>query len=106
VLRLEATNDQVVPEPPGTGSGDPYVVALGSRPCRIRCAGPTASGTLSDDLGSDTWTSEPMDHLLFGSDYPHPEGLREPLTYVDHLENLTDDEIRMVMGANLGSLVS
>ena len=25
------------------------------------------------------------DHILFGSDYPHPEGLAEPCTYVDHL---------------------
>jgi predicted TIM-barrel fold metal-dependent hydrolase len=47
----------------------------------------------------------PVDHLLFGSDYPHPEGLREPLSYLDHLENLTDEEIRMVMGDNLTSLV-
>ena len=26
-----------------------------------------------------------VDHVLFGSDYPHPEGLAEPCSYVDHL---------------------
>ena len=26
-----------------------------------------------------------VDHLLFGSDYPHPEGLAEPCSYLDHL---------------------
>jgi predicted TIM-barrel fold metal-dependent hydrolase len=48
----------------------------------------------------------PMEHLLFGSDYPHPEGLREPLSYVDHLEGLSDADIRNVMGANLARLVA
>lgn len=53
------------------------------------------------------WLSEllPIDHLLFGSDYPHPEGLRDPLSYVDHLDRLTDEEVRKVMGGNLAGLV-
>jgi predicted TIM-barrel fold metal-dependent hydrolase len=28
------------------------------------------------------------DHVCFGSDYPHPEGMAEPLEYFDHLEGL------------------
>jgi predicted TIM-barrel fold metal-dependent hydrolase len=47
----------------------------------------------------------PIDHLLFGSDYPHPEGLADPLSYLDHLTNLTDDEVEKVMGGNLTALV-
>jgi predicted TIM-barrel fold metal-dependent hydrolase len=47
----------------------------------------------------------PIDHLLFGSDYPHPEGLRDPLSYIDHLDQLSDEEIRKVMGGNLSALV-
>ena len=37
-----------------------------------------------DDLGK---LVEVMgaDHILFGSDYPHPEGLAEPCSYLDHL---------------------
>ena len=26
-----------------------------------------------------------LEHVLFGSDYPHPEGLAEPLDYLDYL---------------------
>jgi predicted TIM-barrel fold metal-dependent hydrolase len=46
------------------------------------------------------------DHLLFGSDYPHPEGLAEPCSYVDHLpDGLADDDVAAVMGGNLGRLM-
>ncbi|MCU1426566.1 MAG: amidohydrolase 2, partial [Actinomycetia bacterium] len=58
-----------------------------------------------DDIG-ELAKLLPMEHLLFGSDYPHPEGLREPLSYVDHLEGLSDADIRNVMGANLARLVA
>jgi predicted TIM-barrel fold metal-dependent hydrolase len=47
----------------------------------------------------------PMDHLLFGSDFPHPEGLADPLSYVDHLDRLSDDDIAKVMGGTLASLI-
>jgi predicted TIM-barrel fold metal-dependent hydrolase len=47
-----------------------------------------------------------VDHILFGSDYPHPEGLAEPCTYVDHLpEGLSDDDVAAIMGGNLGRLM-
>ena len=29
-----------------------------------------------------------VDHVLFGSDYPHPEGLADPASYVDELDGL------------------
>jgi predicted TIM-barrel fold metal-dependent hydrolase len=48
----------------------------------------------------------PVSHLLFGSDYPHPEGLRQPLSYLDRLTSFTDLEVQGIMGDNLGSLVS
>ena len=28
------------------------------------------------------------DHVLFGSDFPHPEGLADPLSYLDELDGL------------------
>src|SRR5918997_5252268 len=47
-----------------------------------------------------------VDHLLFGSDYPHPEGLAEPCSYVDHLpEGLPEDAVAAIMGGNLGRLM-
>ncbi len=34
------------------------------------------------------------DHVLFGSDYPHPEGLAEPCSYLDHLPaGLPDEDV-------------
>jgi predicted TIM-barrel fold metal-dependent hydrolase len=47
----------------------------------------------------------PMDHLMFGSDFPHPEGLADPLSYVEHLDRLSDDETAKVMGGTLTSLI-
>lgn len=46
------------------------------------------------------------DHVCFGSDYPHPEGLRDPITYVDELAGLPEEDIAKVMGGNLGRLVN
>ena len=46
------------------------------------------------------------DHLLFGSDYPHPEGLAEPTSYVDHLPaGMAADDVAAIMGGNLGRLM-
>ena len=44
------------------------------------------------------------DHLLFGSDWPHPEGLAEPCTYVDHLPaGMAEEDVKAIMGGNLGA---
>lgn len=47
-----------------------------------------------------------VDHLLFGSDYPHPEGLAEPVSFLDHLPaELSDEDKAKIMGANLASIM-
>ena len=38
--------------------------------------------------------------VVFGSDYPHPEGLAEPLDFVDGIASLSEQEIRMIMRDN------
>ena len=43
--------------------------------------------------------------VVFGSDYPHPEGLAEPLDFVDGIEKLKDEEIRMIMRDNTMGLL-
>ena len=45
--------------------------------------------------------------MLFGSDYPHPEGLAEPLDYLDHARGpkLDDTAIRQVMSTNANELL-
>lgn len=45
------------------------------------------------------------DHVLFGSDYPHPEGLADPIAFVDELDGLAAPDIARVMGGNLASLI-
>lgn len=44
--------------------------------------------------------------VLFGSDYPHAEGLAEPLTFRDGLAGLTDDDQALIMGETLASLAA
>ena len=46
------------------------------------------------------------DRLLFGSDYPHPEGLGNPIRFADDLpDSLSDEEVAKIMGGNLKELL-
>ncbi len=40
------------------------------------------------------------DHILFGSDYPHPEGLREPADFIDRLTSCDPITIRKILRGN------
>jgi predicted TIM-barrel fold metal-dependent hydrolase len=45
------------------------------------------------------------DNVLFGSDYPHPEGLADPISFVEELSALPSADVAKVMGGNLGRLM-
>jgi predicted TIM-barrel fold metal-dependent hydrolase len=45
--------------------------------------------SLADAIGAD--------HVLFGSDYPHAEGIAVPASFADELKGFTPDEVRMIM---------
>jgi predicted TIM-barrel fold metal-dependent hydrolase len=47
-----------------------------------------------------------VDHVLNGSDYPHPEGLAEPAEFADELEGLPAGDVRKIMRENLAGLVA
>jgi predicted TIM-barrel fold metal-dependent hydrolase len=47
-----------------------------------------------------------LDHVLFGSDYPHPEGLADPVSYVQELEGAPTEVVRKIMGGNLARLMN
>jgi predicted TIM-barrel fold metal-dependent hydrolase len=47
---------------------------------------------LRDELGAN--------RMIFGSDYPHAEGLADPLSFVNDLPGFSDDEIKLVMREN------
>jgi predicted TIM-barrel fold metal-dependent hydrolase len=46
-----------------------------------------------------------VERVLFGSDYPHPEGLADPITYVDELAKLSDADKAKIMVGNLARLI-
>ncbi len=45
------------------------------------------------------------DRVLFGSDYPHPEGMSDPISFVDELAGLPEEDVKLVMGGNLNRLM-
>lgn len=46
------------------------------------------------------------DHVLFGSDFPHPEGLGDPVGFVNDLpEGLPHEDVAKIMGGNLAGLL-
>ena len=84
--------------------------------------GPMIGGTLpprpSEALAEHLWISPfpeddvhdlidalGADHVLFGSDYPHPEGLREPRDYVSRLDGCDAVVMRKVLRGNTAALL-
>jgi predicted TIM-barrel fold metal-dependent hydrolase len=47
-----------------------------------------------------------VERVLFGSDYPHPEGLADPVSYVDALSKFDEADQAKIMGGNLARLLS
>ena len=41
-----------------------------------------------------------VDHMIFGSDWPHAEGLPEPTDFIDDLREFSSDEIEKIMRTN------
>lgn len=46
------------------------------------------------------------DRVVFGSDFPHPEGTDEPIAFVDEIEALSTDDLRKIMGGNAAALLA
>jgi predicted TIM-barrel fold metal-dependent hydrolase len=47
----------------------------------------------------------PVDHVMFGSDFPHPEGMADPLAYADVVAPLTLEQQRLIMGGSAEKLL-
>jgi predicted TIM-barrel fold metal-dependent hydrolase len=45
------------------------------------------------------------EHVIFGSDYPHVEGLSDPVAWAEELHGLPDATLRKVMGGNMMDLL-
>ncbi len=45
------------------------------------------------------------DHLMFGSDFPHPEGMADPLAYSEVVADLSPEDQAMIMGGTISHLM-
>jgi predicted TIM-barrel fold metal-dependent hydrolase len=45
------------------------------------------------------------EHVIFGSDFPHVEGLADPLSWAEELHGLDEATVRKVMGGNMMDLL-
>jgi predicted TIM-barrel fold metal-dependent hydrolase len=52
---------------------------------------------LIEELGAD--------HVCFGSDYPHVEGMSDPLSWYDEIKTLPQEDVEKVMGGNVRDLL-
>ena len=57
-----------------------------------------------DDM-DELATLIPVERILFGSDFPHPEGLAEPLAYLREFENFHPNQVERIFHANLKGLL-
>ena len=46
------------------------------------------------------------DHVIFGSDWPHLEGMPSPLDYLEEVEDLNSDDLKLVMRDNTRHLTT
>lgn len=69
----------------GSGNSDPLAQILtADRPIHDR--------KLADLVG--------IDRILFGSDWPHGEGLAEPMNFMQELSDFSEPEVRKIMRDN------
>jgi predicted TIM-barrel fold metal-dependent hydrolase len=47
-----------------------------------------------------------VDRVLFGSDYPHPEGLAEPNDFAEELSGMSEGDVERIMRGNLADLLA
>jgi hypothetical protein len=43
----------------------------------------------------------PADRLMFGSDFPHPEGMGDPLQYSEVVEGMKPEDQELIMGGTI-----
>ena len=83
------------------GRPGPHGEVPGQAERRLRGAREVPVAELADIVG--------VERVLFGSDYPHPEGLAQPSRYIDVLNErtkLSEEDKAKVMGGNLARLIA
>jgi predicted TIM-barrel fold metal-dependent hydrolase len=46
-----------------------------------------------------------IDNVVFGSDFPHPEGMHDPTEFYDEIDELAEEDKAKLMGGNLNKLM-
>jgi predicted TIM-barrel fold metal-dependent hydrolase len=93
---LLVTMADVYKKAPEGFAGDP--VAAIKRSIHVSPFWEEDLSALSDLIGAE--------RILFGSDFPHPEGLAEPVRYIKEIEHMPLDQQRKIMGGNLARLMN
>ena len=44
--------------------------------------------------------------LMWSADYPHAEGMSDPITYIDDLAGMSEEDQAKIMGGNLAGLMN
>ena len=57
-----------------------------------------------DDVG-DLKNHIPVERIVFGSDYPHVEGVQEPLNYLGDFKDYAPDEVEKIFSINIRQLL-
>ncbi|MGW1028910.1 amidohydrolase family protein [Streptomyces sp. NPDC002577] len=96
VAPLLQTLSDVYKKAPDGFAGDP--VAALKRNIHVSPFWEEDLGELADLIG--------IDRVLFGSDYPHPEGLAEPASYLEAIKHMSEEHQAKIMGGNLARLLS
>jgi predicted TIM-barrel fold metal-dependent hydrolase len=46
-----------------------------------------------------------IDNVVFGSDFPHPEGMHDPTEFYEEIDELAEEDKAKLMGGNLNKLM-
>jgi predicted TIM-barrel fold metal-dependent hydrolase len=91
---------QVMDKMGGMGHNGPWIGGrIREKPSRILKRHLFVSPFHEDDVEALARFLGP-EHVLFGSDWPHPEGLAEPRSFEEEIANLSGDDRRRIMSAN------
>ena len=91
----------------------------GAQPTALNAASPTAAANPVDQFREHIWVTPfwedhveelvdyvPVERIIFGSDWPHTEGVEKPLDFLDSLSSLSAEDTRKVMRDNVAELTA
>jgi len=59
----------------------------------------------ADPAGLLAETGIPADRVMFGSDFPHPEGMADPVAYADLVKDMPSQEQELIMGGTVANML-